>query len=97
MTIEEEILEEITNKWNEYNKNRDDKITMEITEEYVNMLLFFDSLFPDVESDEISQRNIAKTIILSHLKNEVIEEIRDSEYEKLVANRYKTCKSFLKS
>lgn len=92
MGLEEEILEEISNKWKEYSKNFPDNVTTEIAAEYVNMLLFFDSMFPDIVSDEISHRNIIKTIILTHMKNEVINEIKGSEYEEIVAEMYSSKK-----
>lgn len=45
-------------------------------------------MFPNVESDEISHRNIIKTIILTHMKNEVVNEVKGSEYEEIVAEMY---------
>lgn len=92
MGLEEEILDEISNKWKEYSKNFPDNVTTEIAAEYVNMLLFFDSLFPNVESDEISHRNIIKTIIITHMKNEVVNEVKGSEYEEIVAEMYNSKK-----
>lgn len=92
MNIEDQILSEINSKWKEYSKNLVDNTTKEISNQYVNMLLFFDSIFPDINSDEISHYNIVKTIIISHLRDELIKDIKETKYQDIVADAYNKVK-----
>lgn len=86
-SIENKILEEIDNKWIEYSKNIP-KVEDEIVNQYVNILEFYDSLYPDIKESDVSSYNIAKTIILTHLRGNIIDEIEGTEYESKVADKY---------
>lgn len=95
MNVENKILEEIEKEWIQYSKDIP-TIDEEIVSQYVNILMFYDSLFPDISKDEISHYNIVKTIILTHKKDEIINELRESEYETKVADEYKKRKELIK-
>lgn len=87
--MEDKILEEIYFKWNEYAK---DKKNNTDGDEYFNMLKFLDSLFPNVNLDEIDHYTITKTIIITHLRDELIKDIIDKKYENIIHDKYNKIK-----
>lgn len=87
MTIEDSIVNEINEKWVLHNKGKKD-MTNEIVDEYVDILCFYDSLYPNVKNDEITHYNICKTIIITNLRDELIDEIKGSEYLNKVLDKY---------
>ena len=86
--IEDQILNEIDAKWLEYNKNKKSRIEDEIIAEYIDILNFYDSQYPDIKNDEITHYNLSKTIILNNLKDELIEEIKKSHYFDKIIKAY---------
>ncbi len=87
--IEDQILNEIDAKWLEYNKNKKSRIEDEIIAEYIDILNFYDSQYPDIKNDdEITHYNLSKTIILNNLRDELIEEIKKSHYFDKIIKAY---------
>lgn len=86
--IEDQILNEIDANWQIYNKNKKSRIEDEIIAEYIDILNFYDSQYPDIKNDEITHYNLSKTIILNNLKDELIEEIKKSHYFDKIIKAY---------
>lgn len=86
--LEDIILEDIDKNWLKYNNNKQSIIENEIIKEYIDILNFYDSEYPDVKKDEISHYNINKTIILDSLREQLIEEIKKSIFFEKILDAY---------
>lgn len=98
--IEDQILNEIDANWLEYNKNDKSKlgdeiingyvniIEDEIIAEYIDILNFYDTQYPDIKNDEITHYNLSKTIIINNLRDQLIEEIKKSKFFEKILKAY---------
>lgn len=87
--LEDQIMNEIDNNWLKYNKNKKSKIEDEIIGEYIDILNFYDSEYPNIKKDDITPYNLTKTIILNNLKDDLIHEIKKSTlFDKILKAYY---------